>query len=60
MTIYLVKVTAEIPYPWDKEYRVEATSLHTALSRGIKSFRKEERMRRKQITSIKAQASKLV
>lgn len=60
MTTYLVKVTAEIPYPWDAEYRVEATSLHTALSRGVQSFRKEERLRRKQITSIKVQATKLV
>ena len=60
MSTYLVKVVADIPYPWDKEYRVEATSLHTALARGVKFFRKEERLHRKQITSIKAQASKLV
>ena len=60
MTTYLVKVTADIPYPWDKEYRVEATGLHTALARGVKNFRKEERLHRKHITSIKVQATKLV
>lgn len=60
MTTYLVKVEASVPYPWAKEYRVEATGLHTALARGVKFFRKEERLHRKQITSIKAEAQKLV
>ena len=43
MKSYLVKVTAPVPYPVDREIRVKASSQATAASRAIKEFRKEFR-----------------
>lgn len=58
--VYLVKVQASIPYPWEREYRVEASNFSLALARGGKLFRKEERLRRKKITKVTASAERLM
>jgi hypothetical protein len=41
MKNYLVKITVQIPYPKDFEFRQEASGLATAVSRAIRRFRKE-------------------
>ncbi len=45
MNIYLVKVTADIPYPWPKEYAQEATNEGTAIARALKAYRVDVRKR---------------
>ena len=58
--IYLVKIRAEIPYPWEREYRVPASNFSLALARGGKLFRKEERLKRKHIQKVCASAERLI
>lgn len=57
---YLVKLTADIPYPFDLEYRIEASSFALALSRGARKFKVEERIKGKRLNRIIASATKLV
>lgn len=45
MNVYSIQVTADIPYPWPKTYRQEATSEGTAISRALKAYRKDVRDR---------------
>lgn len=45
MNTYLVEVTADIPYPWPKTYRQQATNEGTAVSRALKAYRKDVRDR---------------
>lgn len=45
MTVYSVEVTANIPYPWPKRYRQEATSAGAAVSRALKAYRRDVRER---------------
>ena len=45
MTVYSVEVTANIPYPWPKRYRQEATNEGAAVSRALKEYRKDVRAR---------------
>lgn len=45
MVVYLVEVSANIPYPWPKKYRQEATSEGAAVSRALKTYRKDVRAR---------------
>ena len=58
--IYLVRVRADIPYPWEREYRVPASNFSLALARGGKLFRKEERLHRKHIGKVTASAERLM
>ena len=60
MSIYLVKVQTDIPYPYELEYRVEANSFPTALVRGCRMFKKEERVKGKRINTVRASATKLI
>ena len=41
MKQYLVKVKSNLPYPVEKEYRVNASTIATASQRGLKLFRKD-------------------
>jgi hypothetical protein len=59
MSTYIVKVKAEIPYPWEKEYRIAASGASTAVARAIRAYRKEERIQRKRITSYRIAVDKL-
>ena len=45
MNVYLVEVTADIPYPWPRRYLAKATNEGTAISRALKGYRKEVRER---------------
>ena len=45
MFVYLVEVSADIPYPWPKRYRQEATNEGAAVSRALKEYRKDVRNR---------------
>lgn len=45
MVVYFVEVSADIPYPWPKVYRQEATSEGAAVSRALKAYRKDVRDR---------------
>jgi len=54
MNKYLVDVTADIPYPWSKQYEEHATNEGAAISRALKRYRKDVRNRSgrgKQITA---------
>lgn len=53
MTTYLIKVSAELNYWWDKDYRIEATSAATAIARAMREFRKEERIKGRRIKRYK-------
>lgn len=59
MHTYLIKVSAEINYWWDRDYRIEATSVATAIARAMREFKKEERVKRKRITRYKVEVSQL-
>lgn len=52
MYIYRVKVKANLPYPIEQEYRVECWKLWTAISRGIKLFRAEDKIRGKKLSNV--------
>ena len=45
MNVYLVEVTADIPYPWPRRYLQKATNEGAAISRALKGYRKEVRER---------------
>ena len=59
MTTYLVRVSTDIPYPWEQEYRITATSFPTAMVRGCRLFKKEERIKGRRISRLIASATKL-
>jgi hypothetical protein len=46
MKTYLIKVTVEIPYPREFEYRVQASNPWTAVRTALKGVRKELPKRR--------------
>lgn len=46
MYVYLVEVTADIPYPWTKSYPQEATTPGTAISRSLSQYRQDVRAQR--------------
>ena len=45
MNVYVVDVTADIPYPWPRRYRQEATNEGVAIARALKGYRKDVRER---------------
>ena len=57
MKNYLVKVSAMLPYPTEKQYREEASNMATASARAIRKFRKENGGRK--ITTLRVQIIKL-
>ena len=52
---YIVKVSAEINYWWERQYRVTASNFGTAVRRGFEEFRRDltESRGRKQIDKVK-------
>jgi hypothetical protein len=41
MNTFLIKVTVEVPYPRELEYRVTATGVATAVARALRLVRKD-------------------
>lgn len=54
MKNYLIKVSAHLPYPIEKEYREEASNIGTSVNRAIKKYRKEANGKRIKELTIKA------
>ena len=52
MKIYLVRVTAYIPYPIVREYTQRASSFSTAVSRAMREYKKEARVARHRIKQM--------
>ena len=52
MYLYSVTVKANLPYPIQKEYRINCWKLWTAMSRGLKTFRAEAVVRGKKISGV--------
>lgn len=59
MHTYLIKVSAEMNYWWDKDYRIEATSVATAIARAMREFKKEERVKGKRIRRYKIEVTSI-
>lgn len=57
MKIYVVRVTAYIPYPIVREYTEQASSFSTAIARAVKEYRKEPRVARKKIDRMSVSAT---
>jgi len=53
MHTYVIKVSAEINYWWEKEYRINATNVATAIARAMRDFKKEERIKGERIKRYK-------
>jgi len=45
MKVYIVNVTAYIPYPISREYTERATEFGAAISRAIRKYRSDERIK---------------
>jgi len=43
---FLVRFTYERPYPFSREYRIEAGGMGTAINRGFRQLRKAEKGKR--------------
>jgi hypothetical protein len=56
MKMYIVKVTAYIPYPITREYTQKCTSFSTAMSRSIREYRKDPRIARRRIDNMSVNA----
>lgn len=59
---YLITVTAYLPYPIAKEFRVEAGSYGTAINRAVKQYRgyvKKKSSKSKHIDKLAVSAIKL-
>jgi hypothetical protein len=52
MKMYVVKVTAYIPYPITREYTQKATGFGTAISRSVRQYRKDPRISRHRIDNM--------
>lgn len=59
MIYYLVTVEAEIPYWWKRAYRVEASNFGTAVRRGLRKFKGEERIKGKRLNRMRLEIVKL-
>lgn len=56
MKIYVIKVTAYIPYPIKREYTEKASNFSVAISRAVKKYRQDPRISRKRIDTITVSA----
>jgi hypothetical protein len=52
MKIYVVRVTAYIPYPIIREYTEKASSFAVAIKRGVEKYRKEAQVKRRKIDKM--------
>lgn len=56
MKMYVVKVTAYIPYPITREYTEKATEFPAAISRAVREYRKDPRISRRRIDNMTVNA----
>ena len=56
MKMFVIKVTAYIPYPVTREYTQKATGFSTAISRAIREYRKDPRVARRRIDNLNVHA----
>ena len=59
MKYFLIKVKCDTPYPIEFEYRQGGSNMRAAVGRAIKSFRNEERMKRKKIDNLLIKVTKI-
>lgn len=59
MTTYAIKISAEMNYWWDKEYRIQKTGVAAAIGTAMREFKKEERVKGKRIRRYKVEVSVL-
>jgi len=61
MNGYWIKVTADLPYPIEKEFNIKASGLAPAVSRAIKGYRDHIRRIRgkKMINNLRVKVMKL-
>lgn len=52
MAVYVVDVTADIPYPWCRKYQQDVSSESVAVSRALKEYRRDVRNRNGQAKKI--------
>jgi hypothetical protein len=57
MKVYVVRVTAYIPYPIIRECTEKASSFAVAIKRGGNKYRKEERVKRRKIDKMSVLAT---
>ena len=55
MKHFLIKVIADIPCPRERDGRIEASGIGTAVNRAIKDYRKEFKGKRIETMTIKVQ-----
>ena len=55
--MFIVKIQWIMPYPVEKEYRIKASTLASAASRGLREWRKENKG--KKIKSVRLQIIKI-
>ncbi|MCD7896392.1 MAG: hypothetical protein LUG50_06910 [Planctomycetaceae bacterium] len=58
MNKYIVEITADIPYPWPRSYREEATNEGAAISRALRQYRADVRNRTGRGKQIKSASVK--
>jgi hypothetical protein len=57
MKPYLIKVRWYQPYPKESDYRIEASSVHTAAARGLREWKKE--IGRKRFDNLRVEITRL-
>lgn len=57
MKLYVVRVTAYIPYPIIREYTQKAGSFAVAVNRAMREYKKEPRVARHRIKQMSVSAS---
>lgn len=57
MKIYDVRVTSYIPYPITREYVIKGSNFSSVISKGVRDYRKEPRVKGKKIDRITVQAT---
>ena len=56
MKVYSVRVNGYVPYPITREYTERGSSFSVAISRAIKKYLKEERIKGRRVQRIGVQA----
>ena len=61
MNNYWIKISSDLPYPIEKEFTIGASGLSTAVSRGIREYRKYIRQIRgkKKIDNLRIKVMRL-
>lgn len=60
MIRYEVTVVADLPYPIGRTFTVMASGFPAAISRGIRLWRADPRIKRRKVISLRVKANRLV